>query len=222
MARSFSSSELTLASPGSALDITGTALTIACWVYFTSDGVRQCIVSRYDSGTKKLWYLLRKSDNALEAGFYNGSGDESVAGGVPSAGSWAHIAYVKAGTGGGAARLYVNGSQTGSATSSGTITKLGSTALRLGRDGFGNGIGGNGRVAEVGIWAASLSAAEIAALASGASPLQVHPANLKGYWPLWGVGASGDPDLSGNGGHLSETGTVGVVDHAPVGPPFGL
>lgn len=43
-----------------------------------------------------------------------------------------------------------------------------------------------GRAAEVGVWDVALSAADIAMLTAGLSPLAVQPANLIGYWPLVG------------------------------------
>lgn len=44
----------------------------------------------------------------------------------------------------------------------------------------------SGLIAEAGIWDIALTDAEVAALATGLSPLAVHPANLVAYWPLIG------------------------------------
>lgn len=44
----------------------------------------------------------------------------------------------------------------------------------------------NGRIAEVGIWNVALTAAEVASLARGVSPLLVRPGSLFAYWPLIG------------------------------------
>jgi hypothetical protein len=74
----------------------------------------------------------------------------------------------------------------------------------------------SGRIAEVAIWNAALTDAEVAALASGVRAWMLRPANLKVYAPLWGVG-SPEPDYSGNAFHFTVTGAA-QADHAPVAP----
>jgi hypothetical protein len=44
----------------------------------------------------------------------------------------------------------------------------------------------DGRMAEAAIWSAALTAAELAILAEGYSPLMVRPQSLVAYWPLMG------------------------------------
>ena len=77
----------------------------------------------------------------------------------------------------------------------------------------------NGRIAEVGLWRAVLSADEILSASQGVSPSRIRPGALIGYWPIWGV-ASPEPDLSDLGNHGTVTGTAPAADHAPVGRPY--
>jgi hypothetical protein len=44
----------------------------------------------------------------------------------------------------------------------------------------------NGQIAEAAVWNVALSAAEIASLSKGFSPLLIRPASLVAYWPLIG------------------------------------
>jgi hypothetical protein len=77
-----------------------------------------------------------------------------------------------------------------------------------------------GRIAELGIWNVALTAGEIQSLADGMSPLRVRRTSLVRYYPL--PANTGDAfDYSGNAGTLTDTNTVSVADHAPVGPMFG-
>jgi len=69
----------------------------------------------------------------------------------------------------------------------------------------------NGFIAEAAIWDVALTAAEIASLAAGASPLLVRPQSLVGYWPL----IRGLEDRVG-GNTLSLNNTPSVLDHIPI------
>ena len=72
----------------------------------------------------------------------------------------------------------------------------------------------SGRIAEVALWDVALSAAEVAALASGVTPLHMRPGNLVAYWPVWGL-HSPEIDLTSNGNNMTVTGPV-KAGHAPV------
>ena len=78
-----------------------------------------------------------------------------------------------------------------------------------------------GRIAEAAIWNVALTDSEVQALASGVSPLRVRPESLQAYWPLFAVTGNAI-DYSGKGNDLTDNGTVGVADHAPVGPMFAF
>jgi len=157
--------------------------------------------------------------------FYNGGGGNFVSSGSSgdyTDGNWHNITITSDNV---TIRLYIDGVQTGTDAFSSAINADGGPQ-------FGWSSGDNfewtGDLAEGAIWkGATLSAEEVAALANGVSPLKFHRAELKGYWPLWGV-ADPEPDLSGNS-HNSTSITAGATqsDHAPVGrytprPRFGL
>jgi hypothetical protein len=67
----------------------------------------------------------------------------------------------------------------------------------------------DGKVAEVGIWQATLTDAEVAILGKGYSPLFVQPDKLLFYIPLI---RDNDQDLIG-GLSLSEVGSPTITDH---------
>lgn len=209
-----SSNFLGIANPTGALDITGTAVTVAAWVFPTSLTGRSTWAGKAagDAGAiNTTQYTLETSGSSLIA-YVNG---DTVTGGTLSTSVWRHIAMVKNGTGASALKAILDGSVT-SGTSNASMTD-GANDFRIGLNSQG-AHPASGRVAEVAVWNVALTDAEVAALAKGASPLKVRPVGLAAYYPLWGVGEAGEPDLSGNGQHLTETGTVTVADHAPVGP----
>jgi hypothetical protein len=76
----------------------------------------------------------------------------------------------------------------------------------------------DGQLADMAIWASQLSALEVAALAKGMRPGQVHrpsSGGLAGWWPLDGL-QSPEPDLSGR----LETATLVNGPTAAFGPPI--
>jgi hypothetical protein len=223
MARDFPGSagnKLSITNPTGSLDITGTALTLSAWIRpdVVGGGNFRCVIAKDAStGTTIQYRLLLDSSGHVRVSIGDSGGEDIATGGtVLSTGVWSHAAGRKSGTGAGALLAFLNGAQDGSATSNKTIQDT-SGDFNIGGE-SDNAFPFDGRIAEVAVWNAALTAAEIAALAKGASPLMVRPKNLAAYYPLWGVGAAGEPDLSGNAQALTETGTVGVADHAPVGP----
>lgn len=206
-----------------AIDITGTALTLSLWAYPDSSG-NGIILAKDGGGTTSLQYRIWY--NSGIPGYEFDIGDTSnldvASGGAIATGVWQHLGLVKNGTGAGALKGYQDGTEVGSVTSNRTIANQSAT-LRFGGRSADNIFMFDGKIAEVAIWDAALSAAELAALAKGVSPLLIRPANLKGYWPLWGVG-SPEADLSGNKNNATITGTVNAANHAPTGPyaPPGL
>lgn len=205
-----------------ALDITGTALTLAAWIR-PDAVVSRAIIAKYDNaGTQatKQYMLDLGSGSVIVMRVDDGAGEDVAVGTtVLTAGSWYAVAGVKNGTGADALKVYLNGTQEASATSNRTIQNT-ATGVTIGRYADAGGAF-DGRIAEAGVWNVALTAAEIAALAKGVSPLLVHPGNLKGYWPIWGI-ASPEADLSGNANNPTINGSLPVADHAPVGPYASL
>ena len=96
--------------------------------------------------------------------------------------TWFHIAGVFAYGGRG---LYVNGTSEAAQVSNISLDPTGATTFYIGRDRATNKFW-DGAIAEAAAYNASLSAADIASLAAGFSPLLVRPELLIGYWPLGG------------------------------------
>jgi hypothetical protein len=128
---------------------------------------------------------------------------------------WTHVGLVSKGNGGDFKGIYLNGALVASGASSDGPDQ----AVSGGFIGAfpGNAARYTGRIAEFAVWNVVLLANEIASIAKGVTPTLVHPANLLGYWPLWGV-ASPEPDLSGNARNGTVNGGAAGADHAPVGP----
>lgn len=167
--------------------------------------------------TTNVQYQIYQTGSSLncEVGD-SGGNDQASASSQMSAGTWKHHAMRKNGTGAGALAVFTNGSSVATATSNRTIQNT-ANSLFIGQRSDNNAITAfDGRLAEVGIWDVALSDAEIAALATGVSPLLIRPANLKGYWPVYGSG-SPEADLSGNGNNATITGTLNAADHSPTG-----
>ena len=76
----------------------------------------------------------------------------------------------------------------------------------------------NGRLAESAIWNAALTAAEMASLGAGFSPLCIRPSALVAYWPQLQLL---DPVHDRFGSTLDETGTVVLTAHPRIIYPTG-
>jgi len=135
-------------------------------------------------------------------------------------GQWFHVCGVSASTTD--RRIYIDGVDEGQNTVSRTPAGLDQTNMFVTRISSGFFSPANADLAEVGIWNAALTAGEVSALASGISPQRVRSTSLRAYWDLPASNAGNVIDYSGNGNTLFETGTIGIADHAPVGPMFGF
>ena len=201
-----------------AIDITGTALTVAAWVLLDAN-TNRTVAAKYDqtgAGNQYLLYIDGSSNLTMIVS--DSGGDDTAAGATGvSTGVWHHAAGVKNGTGAGALKAYLDGAQDASVTSDRSIQGTASV-LHIGR--YSNAAAPfDGAIAEVGIWDAALSAAEIAALARGVSPLHIRRPSLRGYWPLFGA-AYPEADLGGSANGAAQVGTVAARAHAPVGRLF--
>lgn len=211
------------AADNAALSVTGTACTLACFAKADALLTTANSLVRKVNGAGGLGGYLIDMIEVTGSWFPRGVVSDGVSlDGVIGAtslttGRWYHIAMTKNGNGAGTLRVFLNGSQDAVTASSASIVDSGGI-FTIGATQAGSFVH-DGRIAEAALWDIVLSDAQILALARGAPPNCVSPKGLRGYWPLWGVSASlGDPDLSGLGSHLTKNGTVGVGDHAPVGP----
>lgn len=214
MSRAFvraSSEDLTIA----AAPVTAAPLTLACWFNVLDVTNQHTLVSLVNSGgpTSDYFALVAEGNTAgdpVAARLNSTAGNNAVA--VTSTGfsasTWRHGAAVFASS---ASRTaYLNGASPGSDTTS--ITPSGVNALHVGSRTLNFT---DGRIAEVGIWAAALDAGEVLALARGVSPILIRPQSLVGYWPLFG-NDSPEPDRWNGRNDLTLTNAPTKGDHVPM------
>lgn len=172
-----------------AIDISGTALTVALWQLPDVVNTNQVVIAKYNTlGSNKQYIISNDSDASVIFGISDNTAEESVdsAGSTLIQSQWNHIAGRKNGTGATALDVAVNGTFSTPVTSSVTIAQS-TASLVFGRFSDSNSQKFNGLLAEVAIWDAALTNTEIRSLASGAKAPGIRPANLKGYWPLCGI-----------------------------------
>lgn len=187
---------------------TAVPITMACW--FNSDSATAA----------QVLMCLGASDNRFTlAAMGSVAGDPvrvtSVTGGTAvtadtttgyTAGTWHHGCAVFASTT--SRTAYIDGGSSASNTDLNVPLLVDKTHL-----GVNNLITGDtdGRIAEAAIWDVALTAAEVATLAKGYSPLFVRPSSLLAYWPLIG---NQSPEIDWVGGFdLTITGTVDKAAH---------
>jgi hypothetical protein len=132
-----------------------------------------------------------------------------------TANAWNHVLATSPATGNGT--IYLNGGGSGTVE---VVSISGGSRFTIGRN--ENDTPGNyysGRIAHVAVWNIVLGAAEIAALAAGAIPLQVAPKNLVAYYPL-----AMDAGYDGIVGEkdLTESGTPDKEEGPPLVTNFSL
>ena len=182
--------------------------TMAAWGYLdATDGARD-IVSVSSKATRSV---LRLNVNSGQYRIADQGNVNAVANGATvSAGSWNHYAGVFAS--GSSRTPYTNGvAGTANTTSVAAITPT-VTSIGAWFEGTSSPIQFfDGRIAEVGIWSAALTAAEIASLAKGMTPDKIRPQNLVFYAPLV-------RDLNDQKGGLTITNNTGatVANHPRV------
>jgi hypothetical protein len=110
---------------------------------------------------------------------------------------------------------YTDGSADGTDIAKGSPTALSSPSCHIGENPDINGRGYEGRIGDIALWTAALTAAEHKALSQGARPYQIRSGSLKGWWPIDGM-QSPEPDLSG----FKNNGTLNGTPTLVTGPPF--
>lgn len=197
--------------------VTATPLTMCAWAKTSITGADQTIVSIKNSvGTRdiNIFSLRVSTGNAVNANTGDGSNNSSASTSTTiSADTWFHACAVFASSTSRAA--YLNGAGKGTNTGSRTPSGVNRTSI-----GVVNGTAvydpfapaGTGDIAEVAIWNIALSDADVASLATGVSPLLVHPEALVGYWPLIGNN-SPENNLLSNTSVMSITGSLSAAAH---------
>jgi hypothetical protein len=201
--------------------VTAAPCSMAAWfnpVNVTEDHI---LISCSQIGANSNWFFL--AANGSTAGdpigaSTNFNGSEALALTSTSfvANTWQHACGVF--TSATSRAAYLNGGGVGTDTTN--LTPAGINRTFVGRlSGADGSLFGslNGAVAEAAIWSAALTAAEVASLAKGLSPLLIRPASLVCYWPIYGR-QSPEPDWA-DGLPLTVNGTMTQAAHPRVYMP---
>lgn len=180
---------------------TAVPLTMAAWGKTSVTGSQQYMLGlfRAAAATDRDNFALRISgSNEVAAQTCdNAAASTALSSTTISANTWFHAAAVFTSATDRAA--FLNGGGKGTNATSRTPAGIDRTSIGLQDNAAANRAfanGGTGDLAEVGLWSAALTDAEIAILAAGISPLAVRPASLIGYWPLLGVNSPEDNIVS--------------------------
>jgi hypothetical protein len=168
--------------------VTAAPLSIACWFYPLNVTANMSLVCLENSvGTERFILQLLGATagdplqySVAQVGMSSGSALSTTG---YSANQWSHGCGVE--TSAASRTVYLNGGNSATNTTSRTPASIG--RLKIGELNF-NGTSPanllNGYMAEVGIWNAALTAAEVASLAKGMSCDKVRPQSLVFYAPL--------------------------------------
>lgn len=220
MARGFdSASSEYLINSGGGSPVSGYPVTISALYYQTDSSVPGTQwLAHAGSSTEGTWMALSMSISSTISTFYaevrNDSNSEDSASyntGVDISGAWHHTAAVF--TSSTSRTVYYDGSTGSSSTSiTDSYSNLDSVAVAVRQWATGRSRYLDGNLAELAIWNAALTDAEVASLAAGYSPLLIRPANLVFYVPLI---RDNDEDIVG-GLSLTANGTPTVEAHPRV------
>lgn len=162
-------------------EITAYPCTIAAWFNSDSVAANQLVAGVWSGGTNHLFSLSITTASKVRAqARAGGTTVNADSTGTFSTGTWVHGVAVQ--TDSTHHLAYINGSAGSNVATSVSPTGMVRTEIGSGSVGANNAF--DGRIAEVGIWNVALTAAEIASLSSGFSPLLIRPSALVFYAPL--------------------------------------
>jgi hypothetical protein len=189
--------------------------TMAGWVNLSSSTNTVALVVCGINGVSTYSGVFLDSSTSKVDAQTNVSGvsfSQAVSASGATVGVWAHCAATFTNS---TITAYLNGGNSGSGANT-VNPPSGYTVANAGaRD--ANSSTANflaGSIADTAIWTVALTASEISALANGARPNTIRPANLIFWWPLGGI-QSPEPDLSGKANNGTLTGTAPAF-----GPPI--
>ncbi len=159
-------------------------ITMACWFKYpqVAGGVNltMCALADKDSGTEFTRMFMYNGAPRCQVISAGNNEQAAVASGI-TWDVWGHSCAVFANTS--SRSIYLNGG--GKVTNSNFASSAGLDRTSLGRTGDSSpGDYFFGWIAEMAIWNAALTDAEVLILSKGYSPLFVRPQNLAAYWPL--------------------------------------
>jgi hypothetical protein len=175
--------------------LTATPLTMACWMRVANNNFSGALITLgVNAGADRFQMFVDATSGggrAAAAVVASGVASESRKGFVtgsinspPTSNVWYHICSTYESNS--SRQIYINASTENSAlTNPGTYNPGGINSCDIGAR-WATTLGNyfNGQIAEVGIWSAALTAAEIASLAKGMTCNKVRPQSLVFYAPL--------------------------------------
>jgi hypothetical protein len=183
----------------------GSPMTIAAWFYPTQSLTQALFCIGQTSGTHRnqITYIGDVSGRPLRAFAQGTLGGFQAQGGSTTLNAWNHACAV---FGSATSReIFANGASGATNTSNvGTQNAATGTQISARTSSNATSFYFNGNIAEVGIWNADLTAAEVASLAKGMSCDKVRPQNLVFYAPLV-------RDLNDQKGGLALTNNNGAI-----------
>lgn len=194
-------------------DILG-PFTIHAWIKPDSVTSVRRIVAKWGSSTAERQYMLQLNVAKVDGRSGGTTNNDNITGPTSvSANVWSAVAYRRSTSGvGGEHGIWLNGADEGhEATATGNNNSA--APVRIATDNIDSNHF-DGKIAEVAIWDAYLTPAEIGALARGIAAVQIRRQNLVGYWPLFGL-ADPEADYTG-GGNATYGGSPTRFAHAPV------
>lgn len=196
-------------------------LSMACW--FACDdltgNMALMAIQAEDGGAgfdgHVLWVYGSAPGDYINASTQNkvsGWGTAAATAG-PSLNVWTHACGVWSSISARAA--YLNGANKG--TDAALVAPAGPDRTYIGASRYNNSVANyhSGCIAEAGIWSVALTDADVAALATGISPVLVQPEYLEAYWPLIGR-FSPEIDAVGGYGMTSSPSAPTVADHVRI------
>jgi len=155
-------------------------LTLACWAYPNTTATMSAVSIITSSGSERFQLVLNSQQ--VRAGAIGSATAIAQTTGTFATQQWFHAAGVFESN---ASRIaYRDGGNIGTNTTSSTLTGLSQTAIGAIRNLGSISSVFDGRLAEVGIWNAALTAEEIASLADGMTCDKIRPQSLVFYAPL--------------------------------------
>ena len=198
-----------------ATPVTAPPFTMACWFYADANTAAYSLMSLADQDVDDHYHqIVLRGDLASDpilATSRNSSGTPSASTSTGySLNTWHHACGIWAATNSRA--VYVDGGSVGTDSTVCATNNMDRTSIgRLGDRTPTRYM--SGRIAEAAIWNVALTAAEVATLANGISPLQVRKASLVAYYRC--IDVTDLNDLIG-AGDMTAYNTPASAEHAPV------
>lgn len=161
-------------------------LTMSAWFYSSIPASAQAFVALNNLSNSQRFTLAIDNTATVGATSFGAADDSWTARttATAAANTWQHGCGVVANTSSRTAYINGGGGVTQTKTTTTAISGVNSVIISGRYNAGGYGAFWDGRIAEVGVWSATLAASEVASLGAGVSPSLVRPQSLVFYAPL--------------------------------------